>query len=137
MTATAAPVTSTRVTAASMSPAGTAAAWPTTTTGSPAGTADPRTSAGTAHYRTSTRAPAVPYPARSATLPAMPSRAAAPTEAAAESITAPIEPGTTPAIVVPAVVSSTEEELSLFHIAGDCRRHEAIDRHSVGLTNRT
>jgi hypothetical protein len=116
------------VTATGMSPAWVAAAWPTAT-GSPA-------AAGTADPRTSTRTTAVPYPARSAALPAMPSHAAAPAKAAAESVTAPIESGTTPAIIVPAVVSSTVDELSLFHVAGDGRRREAIDRKSVGLANR-
>jgi hypothetical protein len=40
-----------------------------------------------------------------------------------------------PAIVVPAVILSAEEELSLFQITGDGRRHEAVDRQGVGLTN--
>ena len=129
MTVTAAPVTTSRMSPARTPSAWMAAAWATTATGSSA--------AGTADHRTSTRAAAVPYPARSATLPAMPPHATTPTKAAAESITAPIESRTTPAIIVPAVVSSTVDKLSLFHIAGDCRRHEAIDGHSVGLTHRT
>jgi hypothetical protein len=40
-----------------------------------------------------------------------------------------------PAIVVPAVILSAEEELSLFQITGDGRRREAVDRQGIGLTN--
>jgi hypothetical protein len=40
-----------------------------------------------------------------------------------------------PTIVVPAVILSAQEELSLFQITGDGRRREAVNRQSVGLTN--
>jgi hypothetical protein len=63
----------------------------------------------------------------------MPTDAAAPAKAAAPSVTAPIEAGTLPAVVVPAVISSAEDELSLFHVTGDRHRHEAVDRQSAGL----
>jgi hypothetical protein len=121
MTAATARTSATWMTSACMT-----SAW-TSSTRSPTGMADPRMS---------TRAPADPYPAWSATVPSTPSRAAAPAKAAAECITAPIEAGTTPAVVIPAVISSAEDELSLFHIAGDRRWREAIDGKSVGLTNR-
>src|ERR1700722_9895026 len=103
-----------------MSAARTSATWTTAAGTTTAGMADARTSTWT------------PYPARSATLPAMPAHAAAPAEAAAEGITAPVEAGSAPAIVIPAVILSAVDELSLFHIAGDRRRHEAIDGESVG-----
>jgi hypothetical protein len=72
----------------------------------------------------------------SAACPAMPSRATAPAEAAAPCVTAPIEAGTTPAIIVPAVVLSAVEELSLFHVARYRSGREAIDGHSVGVAKR-
>jgi hypothetical protein len=72
----------------------------------------------------------------SAASPAMPSRATAPAEAAAPCVTAPIEAGTTPAIIVPAVVLSAVEELSLFHVARYRSGREAIDGHSVGVAKR-
>jgi hypothetical protein len=69
-------------------------------------------------------------------VPAMPSHAAAPAKAAAPGVAAPIEARTAPAIVVPAVISSAVEELSLFDITGNGGRREAVDRQRVGLANR-
>ena len=69
-------------------------------------------------------------------VPAMPSCPTAPTEAATPGVTAPIEARAAPAIVVPAVISSAEEELSLFDITGNGGRREAVDRQGVGLANR-
>jgi hypothetical protein len=66
----------------------------------------------------------------------MPSYPTAPTEAATPGVTAPIKARTAPAIVVPAVISSAEEELSLFDLTGNGCRREAVDRQGVGLANR-
>jgi hypothetical protein len=66
----------------------------------------------------------------------MPTRAATPAQAAAERVAAPIIAGTTPAIVVPAIISPAEDELGLFHVSRDCHRREAIDGQSAGLTDR-
>ena len=38
-----------------------------------------------------------------------------------------------PAVVVPAVISSAEEELSLLHVTGHSRRRKAVDRHGASL----
>jgi len=45
---------------------------------------------------------------------------AAPAEAATECITAPVEAGTVPAGVVPAIIPAAEDELGLLNITG-CR----------------
>jgi hypothetical protein len=90
--------------------------------------------AGMAHPGMSTRTSAATDVAVSASaVPAMPTDAAAPAKTAAPSVTAPIETGTAPAVVVPAVISSAENELSLFHVTGDGRRHQAVDRQGAGL----
>jgi hypothetical protein len=51
-----------------------------------------------------------------AMIPAVPSRAAAPAETAAEGIAAPVEARSTPAVVIPAIIAAAEEELDLLHI---------------------
>jgi hypothetical protein len=66
----------------------------------------------------------------------MPTRTATPAETAAPGVTAPVEAGTLPTTIVPAVVSSAVRELRLFNVARDCRRRETVDRQGVGLTNR-
>src|SRR5581483_4271262 len=68
-------------------------------------------------------------------VPAMPTPAATPAEAAAPGVTAPIEARTTPAIVVPAIFPPAEEELSLFNVAGNGRRGQAVDRQGVCLAS--
>ena len=50
-----------------------------------------------------------------ATVPAVPALSATPAETTAEGIAAPIIAGTMPAIVIPAVVAATEEELDVPH----------------------
>jgi hypothetical protein len=101
-----------------------ATAWPTSSVGSAA-----KARPATAMMPTNAN-PAVPA------APTMPPSTAAPTEAAAPRITAPIEAGTTPAVAVPAIVSTTEEELSLFHIIWNGSGQETIERQGIGLTNR-
>ena len=122
--ATATTVTAAVTTAAGTSPAG-AATWGPTRARPPDRAADYRTS-GVASSNVAMTA-----------VPAMPSHAAAPAEAAAPGITAPIEARTAPATVVPAVISSAIEELSLFDLTGNGSRREAVDRQGVGLANRT
>ena len=118
-------VTAAVTTAAGTSPAGAAATWGPTRARPPDRAADYRTS-GVANSNVAMTA-----------VPAMPSHAAAPAEAAAPGITAPIEARTAPATVVPAVISSAIEELSLFDLTGNGGRREAVDRQGVGLANRT
>jgi hypothetical protein len=115
---------STRVTSAWMT-SGVAAAGPSATWSS---------AAGVTHAGMSTGASAAPDVAVSVSaVPAMPTDAAAPAQTAAPRVAAPIEAGTAPTVVIPAVIPSAEHELSLFHVTGNGRRDEAIDRQSVGL----
>ena len=71
-----------------------------------------------------------------ATMPAVPASATAPAEAAPPGIAAPIEAGTAPAVVVPAVISSTEDELGLLDIGRHGRRHDMIDGHRLCRSDR-
>src|SRR6185437_15151172 len=109
-----------------------------TTTAGPAATRGP-TRAGppdrAADHRTSGVADSNVAVSAVSAVPAVPSIPAAPAEATAPGVTAPIEARTAPAIVVPAVISSAEEELSLFDLIGNCRRCEAVDRQGAGLAS--
>jgi len=70
-----------------------------------------------------------------AVIPAVPSGAAAVTEAAPEGISAPIEAGAVPSVVVEAVVPAAKDELSLLDVI---RRDESrIDGEGVGRRKRT
>jgi hypothetical protein len=122
--------TATRMSTARMSSAWMAATW--TSTAGPSGKAG-STAARSPNSRTSAGPPYVT--AAMSAVPAAPTGAAAPAEATAKGITAPIEAGPAPAIVVPAVIPPTEDELSLFHIARDCPRREAMGGQRAGLAN--
>jgi hypothetical protein len=123
--------TATRMSTAHMSTARMAATWMAATWTSTAG---PSAKAGSTAARSPNSWTSDVTAAMSA-VPAAPSGAAAPAEATAKGITAPIEAGSAPAIVVPAVIPPAEDELSLFHIAWDCPRHEAMGGQCVGLAN--
>jgi hypothetical protein len=58
-------------------------------------------------------------------VPAMPARPAAPSEAAAHRITAPVESRPAPAVIVPAIIPSPEDELDLLHVRRDGSRKDA------------
>ena len=130
---TAAWVTTTRVTTTRVTSAWMTSAWMTAARPSAAGSS----ATGVAHPGMSTWTSAATDVAVSVSaVPAMPTDAATPSKTAAPGVTAPIEAGTAPAVVVPAVISSAEDELSLFHVAGDGRRHQAVDWQSVGLATK-
>jgi hypothetical protein len=127
MTATAARMSSARMSATWMAATWTSTAGSSGEAGSTAARSpDSWMSAGPSHVTAAMSA-----------VPATPSGAAAPAEAATKRITAPIEARSAPAIVVPAVISSTEDELSLFRVARDCPRREGMGGQCVGLANRT
>ena len=66
--------------------------------------------------RAAMRAPSGPHSmAAAAVMPAVPATASAPAVAAAEGITAPIEAGTIPAVLVEAIVAAAKEELGRHH----------------------
>jgi hypothetical protein len=58
-------------------------------------------------------------------VPAMPARPATPSEAAAHRIAAPVESRPAPAVIVPAIIPSPEDELDLFHVRWGDNRKEA------------
>jgi hypothetical protein len=119
---------------------------PTTTRMSPAGPTNTRPAyAGPTNTRMSTSGPANTRPAyagpydhatASSAAPTVPTRAAAPAEAAAKGVAAPVEAWSAPAVIIPAVVLSTVDELSLFDVVGNCRRHDVVDRQCVDLSGR-
>jgi hypothetical protein len=68
-----------------------------------------------------------------AAVPAVPALSAAPAEATAEGIAAPIIARTMPTIVIPAIVAATEEELGLLDVVRNSRRREAVEGKRVSL----
>jgi hypothetical protein len=58
-------------------------------------------------------------------VPAMPARPTTPSEAAAHRIAAPVESRPAPAVIVPAIIPSPEDELDLFHVRWGGNRKEA------------
>jgi hypothetical protein len=129
-------MTTTRVTTARMTATGMTSARVTPSGVTPTWVAAARPSAaGMAHPGMSTRTSAATDVAVAASaVPAMPTGPTAPAKTAAPGVTAPIEAGSAPAVVVPAVISSAENELSLFHVAGDGHRDEVVDRQGAGLS---
>jgi hypothetical protein len=57
--------------------------------------------------------------------PAVPARPATPSDAAPPGVTAPVKSWPMPAVIVPAIIPSAEEELDLFHIRWNGSRKEA------------
>jgi hypothetical protein len=51
-------------------------------------------------------------------IPAVPAVSATPTESATKGVAAPVESGPMPTILVPTVISSAEDELSLLNFTG-------------------
>lgn len=94
------------------------------------------TTDGPARARMTAKAGANHHATGTTAVPAVPALATAPTEATAEGIAAPIIAGTMPAIVIPAVIAATEEELGLLDVVRNRSRREAVEGHCVGLTGR-
>ena len=70
-------------------------------------------------------------------MPTAPANRAAPTNAAAPGITAPIKARTVPTAVIPTVASSAEEKLCLLKIRRGGQGREPIDWHRAGLAHDT
>jgi hypothetical protein len=123
--------------AAAVTASTTTTASPTVTTsttsthvGSPTGTATAYPNSAATHPRTtalnvSLTATNADMPAAvTAVPPAMPAHPAAPSEAAAHRITTPVESRPVPAVIVPAIIPSAEEELDWLHDSRDGSRKE-------------